>query len=86
MLNPLNEIHQVTEINLLGVIFRGNLNLESYVNYIMIISYQLIYLIKLLLDQGLCGEHLEMFSGTQFLASAMSCLLWVVLSQLNNVE
>ena len=56
---PLNEIDQVAEIKLLGIIFPGNFNFEPHINYIMSISSQRIYFIKLLRDQGLCGEHLE---------------------------
>ena len=56
---PLNEIDQVAEIKLLEVIFHGNFNFELHVNYIMSLSSQRIYLIKLLSDQGLCGERLE---------------------------
>ena len=82
----LNEIDQVAEIKLLGVIFRGNFNFESHIIYIMSISSQRIYLIKLLRDQGLRGEHLEtVFRFTLFIALVMLCLLGVVLSQLNNV-
>ena len=57
MPHPLNKTEQVTKINLLGVIFRGNFNFESHLNYFMSISSQRIYLIKLLRDQGLCNEH-----------------------------
>ena len=84
---PLNEIDQVVKTKLLGVIFLGNFNFESHTNYIMSISSQRVYLIKLLRDQGLCGERLERFFRLSlFLALLMLCLLGVVLSQLNKVE
>ena len=56
---PLNLILQVAEVKILRVIFYGNFNFESNINNIMLKSSQRIYLIKLLRDQGSCGEHLE---------------------------
>ena len=84
---PLNEIDQVAKTKLLGVIFLGNFNFESHINYIMSISSQRVYLIKLLRDQGLCGEHLE----TGFQALIISRLTyassaWGGFITINNVE
>ena len=48
---PLIKIYQVAEIKILEVIFHCNFNFESHINYIMSISSQHIYLIKLLRDK-----------------------------------
>jgi len=51
--DPLNNIEQVTEARLLGVIISGKFNFTSHVNYALSVCSQRLHLLKLLRQHGL---------------------------------
>ena len=58
--DPLDHVHQVSCAKLLGVTFKDNFQFDAHINNILKLCSQRLYLLKLLPDEGIPPQNLNM--------------------------
>ena len=66
--DPLDHVHQVSCAKLLGVTFKDNFKFDAHINNILKLCSQRLYLLKLLRDQGIPPQNLNIIFNSLVLS------------------
>ena len=75
----IDDLERVTSVELLGVVFQDNFEMDMHATFILSQCNQKLYLLKLLRSQGLYSFQLDQVSHAIIISRlryAQTCLVW----------